>query len=142
MNEKVREGGYKIFKNMKTELERLRKQFHAANTDAEREAVKAEMQRFLDVDPEAFATSMLSIGKDIVAETDEFLIKAKLNDVSKMVSMSYIAKEYFNKSRSWLHQRINGYLVNGKQATFTKDERETLNRAFKELGEKLGSVSV
>lgn len=127
---------------MKTELEKLRVQFHNAKTERERERVKAEMQKLLESDPHIFGTSMVNIAKDIADATDEFLLKEKLSEVSEIVSMSYIAKKYFNKSRYWLHQRINGNLVNGKQATFTEEERNTLNNAFKDLGQKIGSVSV
>jgi len=127
---------------MKIELEKLRVRFHDAKTEKEKENIKAEMQKMLEADPDDFATSMLGIAKDIADNTDEFLIKEKLQEVSKIVSMSYIAKKYFNKSRAWLHQRINGNLVNGKQATFSQEERENLNFAFKDLAQKIGSVSV
>ena len=98
---------------MKEQLEILRKRFHQAKTDAEKDNIKTEMLTLLDENPDEFANSMLSIAKQIADETDEFLLKDKLKEVSKIVSISYIAKEYFGKSRSWLHQRINGNIVNG-----------------------------
>ncbi|MBO7192286.1 MAG: DUF5053 domain-containing protein [Bacteroidales bacterium] len=53
-----------------------------------------------------------------------------------------MAKSYFGKSRQWLYQRVNGLLVNGKQAQFTPAELETLNFALKDMGEKLSSTHV
>lgn len=56
--------------------------------------------------------------------------------------MSYIAKNYFNKTKSWLSQRINGNDVNGKPARFTPEEIDTLNKAFSDLSQKLGAFRV
>ena len=53
---------------------------------------------------------------------EESAIKLQLQEVAEIVSLSYLAKKYFNKSRSWLYQRLNGNLVNGKPARFTKEE--------------------
>jgi len=127
---------------MKMELEKLRARFHQTKTEKEKELIKDEMRKILERNPDDFATSMTEMAKDIADKTDEFLIKEKLVEVSKIVSMSYIAKNYFNKSRAWLHQRINGNFVNGKQATFSQEERENLNFAFKDLAQKIGSVSI
>ena len=73
---------------------------------------------------------------------EEVKLKAKIAEVSEIVSFSYIAKKYFNKSRSWLHQRLNGNIVNGKPAELTEEEKAKLNQAFKDLAEKIGSVSI
>lgn len=56
--------------------------------------------------------------------------------------MSYIAKNYFNKTKSWLSQRINGNDVNGRPARFTPEEIDTLNKAFSDLSQKLGAFRV
>lgn len=54
--------------------------------------------------------------------------------------MSYIAKNYFGKSRSWLCQRINGLAVNGKEARFTESEKATLDLALKDIAGSLLNV--
>ena len=38
--------------------------------------------------------------------------------------------------------RMNGNLVNGKPARFTDEELATLNRALKDISEKLSSLSI
>ena len=51
------------------------------------------------------------------------LQKEQLKEVSEIVSMSYIAQKYFNKNRTWLYQKINGNLKNGKPAKFSDLEK-------------------
>lgn len=57
----------------------------------------------------------------------------------KLTPWSYIAKEYFGKSVSWLTQRVNGYPVRGRVYTLNAEQKATLNRALSEIGEYLGS---
>lgn len=76
------------------------------------------------------------------AALDAMRVKEQLSEMSPMISLAYIAKTYFNKSRAWLYQRINGSQVNGKSAEFTTEEKETLNNALKDIGAKLSSVSI
>jgi hypothetical protein len=78
----------------------------------------------------------------LTQEIREIKMKTKLGEVPEMVSLNYVAKRYFNKSRSWLHQRLNGYNVNGKPAAFTSDEQEILVRALQDMAEKIQKVSL
>ena len=39
---------------------------------------------------------------------EENTIKLQMQEVADIISLSYLAKRYFNKSRSWLYQRMNG----------------------------------
>lgn len=64
-----------------------------------------------------------------------------LADVTEIVSISYIAKKYFNKSRAWLAQRINGNIVNGKPAQFSYDELKTLKTALEDISLKMQDAS-
>ncbi len=72
----------------------------------------------------------------------ELTLKEQLADISEMVSLSYIAKKYFNKSRGWLYQRINGNIVRNKPAKFTDAELSTLQFALKDIGNKLNSIAL
>lgn len=65
-----------------------------------------------------------------------------MKEIADIVPISYIAKNYFGKSRAWLYQRINGYRVRGHVYTLNDNELETFNRALKEIGNKIGSLSV
>ena len=64
-----------------------------------------------------------------------------LGDVRSALSLSFIAKTYFGKGASWLMQRVNGNIVNGRPAAFTDDELMTLSKSLADLGKKLLSVA-
>lgn len=71
--------------------------------------------------------------KQIGDEIEDIRLSVQLKKVADIVSISYIAKEYFGKSRSWLHQRLNGDIVNGKPVKFTPEERSKLKEALKDI---------
>ena len=92
---------------------------------------------------DAFIRSGLKkITSDLKDFNEETSLKKRLLEVSNIISISYVAKTYFNKTRSWFYQRLNGNLVNGKPAKFTKDELFKLDSALKDISKKIGSVSV
>lgn len=69
-------------------------------------------------------------------------VKKQLDEVSEMLSLSYIARTYFGKTRSWLHQRINGNVVNGKKSKFSDVELQQFQDAIKDMSKKLDSLSI
>lgn len=68
-------------------------------------------------------------------------LSQQLGEVSDMLSMSYVARAYFGKSRSWISQRLNGNNVNGKPVKFTPSEMETLRGALRDMSELLDKMS-
>ena len=75
-----------------------------------------------------------------LAQADDMIARArlaKLGDVPEAISFSYIAKKYFGKSRGWLMQKVNGNIVNGKQASFTADERRQFRAALQDISKQL-----
>jgi len=85
---------------------------------------------------------LVESGKKIDAFIEEATIKLQLEKVSQIVSLSYIAKKYFHKTRSWLYQKINGCSINGKPAKFTPEEVATLNFALQDISKEIGSTVV
>lgn len=83
-----------------------------------------------------------NIMEDMKLIKKELTIREQMEDVINLVPLAYIAKNYFGKSRAWLYQRINGYKVRGKVYTLNEKEIETFNRALKDIGSKIGSLSV
>ena len=73
---------------------------------------------------------------------DDIKLRLTLEEISQFVSLSYIAKHYFNKSRSWLHNKMKGYLVNGKNVSFTPDEAMKLKNALKDISQTIEKASV
>ncbi len=65
----------------------------------------------------------------------------RLGEITDMVSMAYIAKTYFKKSRSWLAHKLNGNIVNGKPSQFAEEELKTLRFALNDMASKLRVMS-
>ena len=61
--------------------------------------------------------------------------KKELEDIENVVSLSYIAKEYFGKDRTWLYKKINGTIP------FTEDEIKILSMALKSIGNRFLDTS-
>ena len=81
----------------------------------------------------------------IAASADEVIakgIRCQLEGVAEVISLSYIARHYFNRSRQWLSQRINGANVNGRPAKFTDDQLLIFNNALRDIGKKVGAVNL
>jgi len=64
-------------------------------------------------------------------------VRLKLEQVLDSISMSYISKNYFKKSRSWFTQRLNNSLVNGVPASFNQEELKILSFALDDIGSKM-----
>lgn len=124
----------------KTYMDDLKNRFVNAKTESERECVRVEMSAACAEDPKAVGEVMAMQLDETIAEAKSMAIREKLASVLPAISMSYIAKNYFGKSRSWLCQRINGLAVNGKEARFTESEKATLDLALKDIAGSLLNV--
>lgn len=82
------------------------------------------------------------IGNELNQVKNELTVRQQLADISGFISLSYIAKNYFGKSKQWLNNKINGCIVNGKPNSFTEAEKEKLNHALNDLSKKLGSIRI
>lgn len=82
------------------------------------------------------------IMEDMKLIKKELTIREQMKDIINLVPLSYIAQTYFGKSRAWLYQRINGYKIRGKVYSLNEKEIEIFNQALKEIGTKIGSLSV
>lgn len=82
------------------------------------------------------------IGNELDQVKNELTVRQQLADISGFISLSYIAKNYFGKSKQWLNNKINGCIVNGKPSKFTEEEKERLNHALNDLSKKLGSIRI
>ncbi len=69
-------------------------------------------------------------------------VKGLLGDTVEALNLSYIAKRYFNKDRTWLYQRLNNAKVNGKPAAFSEAEIKRLSDSLDELSNKIHQISV
>lgn len=96
---------------------------------------KEAIRKHLDAELNAIENRVDSLDKSIT-------IREQMNEIIDLIPISYIAKNYFGKSRAWLYQRINGYRVRGRVYTLNDKEIETFNKALKDISNKIGSLSV
>lgn len=88
------------------------------------------------------STGLDSAENELKEIQEDLTMKMQLEEISKFVNLSYIAEHYFNRSRSWLVQRINGNTVMGKPRYLNESEKQTLNMALQDMANKLGSLTV
>ena len=134
---------------LQAEFERFKK----LRTDEEKLAFQKERQSRLDAMTERGRKAYLEVTEKALQETvkearrfveraEDALLRDKLGEIPEVISLSYIAKKYFGKSRNWLYQRINGYLVNGKPARFTDEERKNFVAAINDISDMLKKTSL
>ncbi len=68
-------------------------------------------------------------------------VKALLGEATEFLNLSYIARRYFDKDRSWLYHRLNHAVVNGKPASFSESELKILSDSLKEIGHIIQQTS-
>lgn len=72
---------------------------------------------------------------------EELEIIDELNTVLEMVPVSYIAKRFYGKSRSWLHNKLNCNLSNGKPSCLSKEEFIIFIDALDEMSKEIKNAS-
>ncbi|MDH6356870.1 DUF5053 domain-containing protein [Parabacteroides sp. PF5-9] len=120
---------------MRDKIDALKEKYVQAKTDKEFETIQEEIRLLCDKDANAVAVAALESVRDTNAE----LIRDKLNAVLPVISVSYLAKTYFKKSPQWFYQRLNGNIVNGKPAQFTKSELGVLRSALIDISNKINA---
>lgn len=119
---------FEEFCSLKTEKERKE---HDAKFAALMKSVPSEQRKLAgqylrEVMAERRSSKSPKVDKDL---------KKELQDIQEVVSLSYIAKEYFGKDRTWLYKKINGTIP------FTEDEMKILSMALKSIGNKFLDTS-
>jgi hypothetical protein len=110
-------------------VEQKTDQFFSTLTDVEKKAV------FQSIDD-----NFADMHKEISEIKQVLDIREKLSPVLPVISVSYLAKNYFHKTPQWFYQRLNGNNVNGKPAKFSDTEIQTLNFAIQDIRQQLSTV--
>jgi hypothetical protein len=126
---------------MKDKVNELKEAFCNAKTEKERQEIDRQIKELIRLDRDRFSEAMAESARESAEKATRLALKQKLADISPAISWVHIAKKYFNKTDSWFYQRINGNMVNGKSASFTKEELDTLRHALSDLSNRLGSLS-
>ena len=127
MKERIR-ACFSEFCTLKTEAERREhdKKFEVLMKSVPLDQRRLAGQYLREVMAERRTSKSPKVDKDL---------KKELEDVQQIVSLSYIAKEYFGKDRTWLYKKINGTIP------FTQDEMKILSMALKSIGNKFLDTS-
>lgn len=75
-----------------------------------------------------------------IAGRKEIDVRGEMGELMQVLNMAYIAREFFHKDRSWLAQRLNGNIVNGKPSAFTDEELETFRSALVDIQNRLSET--
>ena len=60
-------------------------------------------------------------------------------ELEGLINKSQLAQQYFEKSQSWLAQRLHGCTVRNKTMTFKPDEYHQLAEAFRHIAMRLNA---
>ena len=118
------------------DVDEIIKRYNVSNgnmTDAERDEYGTRIAADID--------RILKVVDDDLEVLKAEKIRSAMGDLGNAISFAYIAKHYFGKSQSWLTQRLNGSVVNGKAARFSKTELIQLQNAIHDLGRKLSAIA-
>lgn len=126
---------------MYSRIKELAKQRRMATTKAEIEAVNQAMKELEKENPESYGKALEKLIRETAQKVEDLTVAEQMGEVTKIVSMAYIAQNYFGKTRSWLAQKLNSNTVNGKAAQFSSEELATLKFALSDISKKLGSLS-
>lgn len=128
--------------DIKVKMDDLKTRYLAARTQAEKDEIFDQIRAEVDADAEGVAKAALAQIKETNEHARDIIVRNKIRDILPIISLSFIAREYFGKTKEWLYQRINGNIVNGKPARFTEEELKILDKALKDIGHRLSSINV
>lgn len=125
-------------------------QMHDASNEAEKTRIMEKIQIEFDslsddeknLVQEAFSKSWDEKLKETEVTLRKVDIAIELAEISKYISLSRIAKDYFGKSKEWLYQRIKGYNINGKPTQFTEEEKKKLSAALDDISHMIQKTSL
>lgn len=109
----------------------------------EREAKFQELYEWFSAhkdEPEVREVMPRLLDQKIEATKEEIItLRSQMGELYELLPLSYIAKVYFDKPKAWLYQRLNGYEIRGHRYTLNEEQKQTFNRACRELGQRIGS---
>lgn len=62
-------------------------------------------------------------------------------EMDGILNKSALARQYFEKSQSWLSQKINGSMIDSKSQSFTPDEARKMAEAFRDIARRLEGLA-
>jgi hypothetical protein len=71
----------------------------------------------------------------------ETSVKMQLQDIILDVTWSKISRRYFDRSASWIYNKLNGVDGNGGQGDFTYAEKLQLQNALYDFADRIRNVA-
>jgi hypothetical protein len=71
----------------------------------------------------------------------EVTVKEKLRDILAEINYGQLCMQYFHKSPTWLYNKINRNIVNGKPSDFSQEELAMLKEALCNLSDRIKRVA-
>lgn len=127
---------------VKERFNELRSEYIATADEKRKVEIDAQIRELSEQSPEEFRQAFLEGAENAIAESREFRVKEAIEPVIPALNLSFIAENYFHKSRSWFSQRLNGATVNGKPARFTSEELLILASALKDISKKIADINI
>ncbi len=127
---------------VKERFNELRSEYIATADEKRKAEIDAQIRELSEQSPEEFRQAFLEGAENAIAESREFRVKEAIEPMIPALNLSFIAENYFHKSRSWFSQRLNGATVNGKPARFTSEELEVLAYALKDISKKIADINI
>lgn len=127
---------------VKERFNELRSEYIVTADEKRKAEIDAQIRELSEQSPEEFRQAFLEGAENAIAESREFRVKEAIEPVIPALNLSFIAENYFHKSRSWFSQRLNGATVNGKPARFTSEELEVLAYALKDISKKIADINI
>ena len=127
------------------ELDHILNEMGALSTTEEKEAyLEAQLKELANL-PNSRKKEIQAAARKSMVSTLELAshvnVMHNLQRLGNIISFAYIANEYFKRSKSWIHQRLNGYIVNNKPACFTPEEISTLATALEDIANEIQNVA-
>jgi hypothetical protein len=132
--------------DLTVELKKLKSYVNNRDTDAFNACLKALYEKGSPEEKDAITrfveTELNESTRKLKTVVSDIQIRVQLGDAIDLLPLSYIARKYFNRTRQWLYQRINGNTVNSRAARFSESEIETFNFALQDISKKIGSLAI
>jgi len=130
----------------KKEFHEFIEQFKTGNTEKQLEQlIEKAANQLTDEQKEQFKPLLDARSNDALHRAREVVagvrLALKLEPVTDYISVAYLSRRFFGKSRSWLHNRLQGYKNNGKPDTLSGDEINTLQNALLTLSDEIKTTA-
>lgn len=75
----------------------------------------------------------VDVAKNFLLQEKEGATWLSFLQINDLLNYSEVSRRYFNRSATWILQRLHGYTVNGKQAKFKPAEYTKLIAALRDM---------